>query len=437
MNHEASNQKCAIPNQSWRTAQRFGFQLCVAVFLVFIWTNAVRGDQRVFLLEVPDYSWFAGCFGTGSGNLMGYWDRNGFPDMYTGPTGGGLAPLGDKGENSGIRSLWATMAGMDGRPLDKPGHIDDYWTYYHDEDRYSYQSTQPDPYTLEGREEHAPDCLGDFIGLSQNKWTSLNEECDGNIDAFSFVFWDKSGERRWNFTPPELDGDRSPDIPSGLRKWTQWRGYQADVFSQLTDFNPNCPEGKGFGFEDLKAEIDAGYPVLLFMQRFDTTFRSLQGMERANPNIHGMLACGYFVRENGQKFVQYRTSWRSGTHFSVGETASAWTADPWQTQLPIRGVIGYRPKPQIRTVEPVDETLHLTWHGPSATLTNATTRTAHPAHYYVVEHSSTGNSADFAPLTDPAPGREASIPMPSEDFAFFRVKLLSAKEVEASGSVSE
>ena len=39
---------------------------------------------NVMLTEVPDYSWQYGCFGTASGNLMGYWDRHGLPNLYTG-----------------------------------------------------------------------------------------------------------------------------------------------------------------------------------------------------------------------------------------------------------------------------------------------------------------------------------------------------------------
>ena len=69
----------------------------------------------VQLTDVPDYNWFAGCFGTASGNVAGYWDRHGFPDFYTGPTAGGVAPLSNCGTNIGIRSMWATKAGLDGR----------------------------------------------------------------------------------------------------------------------------------------------------------------------------------------------------------------------------------------------------------------------------------------------------------------------------------
>ena len=52
-----------------------------------------NADENVYLTGVPDYDWEFGCFGTATGNLMGYWDRHGLPDFYLGPTGGGLAPL--------------------------------------------------------------------------------------------------------------------------------------------------------------------------------------------------------------------------------------------------------------------------------------------------------------------------------------------------------
>ena len=169
------------------------------------------------ILGVPDYDWYGGCFGTACGNLMGYWDRNGFPDYYTGPTAGGVAPLDASGVNVGIRSMWASRAGFDGRPASRPGHVDDYWRYYANDSVFSYEDTSADPYVLAGRPEHAPDCIGDFIGLSQKKFTNMNNECDGNIDAYSFVYWATNGERRTNFT-------QAVDIQSGLRSWAKFRG---------------------------------------------------------------------------------------------------------------------------------------------------------------------------------------------------------------------
>src|ERR1043165_4967729 len=93
---------------------RFGQCLAVSGALLLVWPRAVA-TENVLLTGVPDYTWYAGCFGTASGNLMGYWDRHGFPDFYTGPTGGGVAPMNTIGSNVGIRSLWASKAGMDGR----------------------------------------------------------------------------------------------------------------------------------------------------------------------------------------------------------------------------------------------------------------------------------------------------------------------------------
>src|SRR3954465_7690350 len=106
----------------------------------------VSAGVDVLLTEVPDYTWDAGCFGTASGNLMGYWDRHGLPQFYTGPTAGGVAPLNSNGPNLGIRSMWASKAGLDGRPADQFGHIDDYWLFYRDDVAFSYESTVPDPY---------------------------------------------------------------------------------------------------------------------------------------------------------------------------------------------------------------------------------------------------------------------------------------------------
>src|ERR1051325_11116601 len=130
--------------------RRLIFSLVVVPMLGF----SSRGTENVGIVDVPDYSWFAGCFGTASGNLMGYWDRHGFPNFYTGPTGGGLAPLNNYGGNVGIESLWVSKAGFDGRPADQPGHADDYWLYL-DQVNYSYESTVPDPYVTAGRAEHA------------------------------------------------------------------------------------------------------------------------------------------------------------------------------------------------------------------------------------------------------------------------------------------
>lgn len=391
----------------------------LGIAVASIGLGPLQADSEKRLLEVPDYDWYAGCFGTASGNLMGFWDRHGLPDCYTGPTGGGVAPLDSYGSNKSIRSMWASKAGMDGRSAKQYGHIDDYWAYYTSDGSFSYEDTAPDAYVTAGRPEHPPDCIGDFIGLSQRKWTNLNNECAGNIDAYSFVYWDTNGFRRTNFQPTNSVGESSPDIPSGLRAWARYRGYDADVFSQLTDFNPRVPAGRGFTFADLKAEIDAGYPVLLFLQLYNEYARHVGPMTNANPEIHGMLAYGYEEYPDlGVKWVYYRTSW------GVGEYSSAWTSATWQAGMPVRGVIGFHPKPKIRHTERANGQITISWDGPSAQLEDAMAGTTTTVHRYQLERATSLSAPDFVPVGAPTTDRTITVPEPVGENAFYRVSLL-------------
>jgi hypothetical protein len=188
----------------------------------------------------------------------------------------------------GIRALWASQAGVDGRPVNQMGHMDDYYVGYESVAQDPYLSAQPP------RKEHLPDCIGDFIGLNQRKWTNelMNGECVGNIDAYSFVFWDTNGNRRVNYTPTNATGAWLPDIQSGFKAWTRYRGYDADVFTQLNDHRLGVT-GRGFTYDDLKAEINAGYPVLFFLQPPNEMYRTRGTTNRYNPDIHGVMAYGY------------------------------------------------------------------------------------------------------------------------------------------------
>jgi len=384
----------------------------IAVLVPLLAAPAIVAEVDVYLLDVPDYHWQYGCFGTACGNLAGFWDRTGFPGFYTGPTAGGVAPRDSWGANGGIRALWASESGIDGRPAHEPGHVDDYWV--------DYESTASDPYLTEHRVEHAPDCIGDFTGLSQKKWSNMNGECDGNIDAYSFNYWDKSGQRRLNYQPTGANGEPVPDLQSGLRAWTQHRGYSATVFTQLTDFNPTVAPGRGFTFEDLRQEIDAGYPVLLFLQQFTTYSRSLEGMPKANPELHGMLAYGYQITDAGQRIVRYRTSWGSGDNMFA-----LWSPAKWESDLPLRGVIGYHPLPQITGLTLGPSTLEISWDGPVARLYNAVSRSTTQVHRYVVEMAPSPDPAGFSPVTEVLSERHAVIPREAGvDSAFFRVILV-------------
>jgi len=375
--------------------------------------------QDVQVLGVPDYNWYAGCFGTACGNLMGYWDRNGLSEFYTGPTAGGVAPLNNCGTNLGIRSMWATKAGFDGRAANRPGHIDDYWAAYTiagscgGADNFSYESTAADPYVLAGRPEHAADCVGDFIGLSQRKYFNMNGECDGNIDAFSFVYWQTNGQRRVNFT-------NAVDIQSGLKAWAKSRGYDADVFSQLTEFNPHVPPGSGFTWANLKAEIDAGYPLLLFLQNPNETYRQV-GSTKINPEIHGILAYGYEEDlSSGVQFVYVRTSWGSGDG-----VYQQWAAGPWlglfNPELHVRGVIGFHPYPRVRSVSRSGGNITVSWDGPSSQL--STPAGPRSPHSYQLERSPTLKPPNFVSVGPKTTTRTMTLPDPGGTNGFYRVRL--------------
>lgn len=384
---------------------------------------SLRADRNVHLLEVPDYSWYAGCFGTATGNLMGYWDRHGLADFYTGPTAGGVAPLDDRTGNVGIRSLWANRAGFDGRPTNHFGHIDDYWGWYRSDHDRSYQHTGQDPYVLSNRVEHAADCIGDFIGLSQRKWTSMNGECDGNIDAFSFVYWETNGDRRVNYAAKTPSGEPVRDIQGGLREWTRFRGFDADVFTQLVDFSPQTPSGKGFSFADLKQEIDEGYPLLVFLQDYNEFHRSVDDMPRANPEIHGMLIYGYQeFPEFGVNYVWCRTSW------ATGDAYYPWVPNPWVSgpgvNLSVRGVIGYRPKPKVTEIQRTGTQITISWQGPSSQLRDLIAQTTTPVHRYVIEKSSALEGAPWTTVGSSTTELSHTIAAEGDGTVFYRVKLL-------------
>jgi hypothetical protein len=395
-------------------------RVCLFFFLAAPFAFPSRAAENVMIQGLPDYSWYAGCFGTASGNLMGYWDRNGFPEFYTGPTADGVAPLTSVGTNRGIRSMWASGAGLDGRPADQPGHTDDYWTYLVDDFSYSYESTETDPYVTAGRPEHAPDSLCDFMGTSQKKWTNLDGECDGNIDAYTFNFWDKTGALRTNFIPPAMDGQPPVlDVQCGIRNWTRYRGYEANVASQLVDFNPAVPAGRGFRFEDLKAEILRGYPVLLMLQNPGEFSRNKPGMPRANPNIHAMVAYHFVVTDDGNQLVQFRTSWASG---ESNESWTTWGPQIWAAQMTLRGVILFHPLPKIKSIERANGKVTIRWDGPNSTLWDEINQIEVQAQSYTVERA-TSLGGQFVKVGGPLPNRELTINDPGGSELFFRVKL--------------
>ena len=203
--------------------------------------------NAVILGSFPSYSWVFGCAATAAAIQAAYYDRNEYPDIYTGPTNGGVMPLTDisywdewwdaYGKNYPNNPLIASHNGIDGRTI--RGSIDDYWV--------RYESAESDPYITGGWPQHSwGTAVGDYMKTSQSAYGNT----DGNTKFYRFSL----GVKR------HCSASLSDDGLRGLKEFYEARGYSVTTcYSQDTD---NQALG-GFSLEDFKAEIDAGRPVLL------------------------------------------------------------------------------------------------------------------------------------------------------------------------------
>ena len=174
---------------------------------------------------------------------MGYYDNQGYPNMYSGPANGGVCPMNnDTYWGDGESPLCATHIGNDGRVI--RGHVEDYWI--------AVNNAGPDPYIVNGWIEHTQgDCTADFMGTSQSKFSK--------IDGATSFYMDASGNPLPDYTSCE-PGDR--DGCHGMKLFVNSRGYTVSAnFSQyIHGYNGKT---RGFTYSDFKAEIDAGRPVMI------------------------------------------------------------------------------------------------------------------------------------------------------------------------------
>ena len=220
-------------------------------------------------LPVPAYNWVFGCSAVSASMIGAYFDRNGLPNIYTGPGNGGVMPM----DNSTVWGTWtdgyvtipyplnplvASRNGLDGRA--SKGSIDDYWV--------KYDSTAQDPYITGPWTQHAwGDAFGDYMKTSQSAY--------GNTDGSTYFNWYKDG------TPLTCAGMVSLGLSEGdgtygRKLFYEARGYSvSDCYNRLTDNQTAA----GFSFANYKAQIDAGYPVLL-----NLAGHSIVGIGYADPN---------------------------------------------------------------------------------------------------------------------------------------------------------
>ncbi len=235
-------------------------------------------------LDVPAYKWSFGCSATSGAMIAAFYDRNGYPNMYTGPTNGGVMPLdssswptwSDGYSTYAQDPLAATRNGLDGRLL--RGSIDDYWV--------QYMSYSQDPFITHGWTQHSwGEAIGDFMKTSQSGF--------GNMDgSTSFYTWTTSASPLTcnDMVASHVD---TRDGTYGRKLFYEARGYTVtDCFSQKTD---NIVAG-GFSFSQYQAEINAGHPVML----------NLAG--------HTIVGTGF---DSSTGMIYIHDTWDFGTHSDV------------------------------------------------------------------------------------------------------------------------
>jgi hypothetical protein len=217
--------------------------------------QAVSLPESVFVagintLTVPAYNWVFGCSSVSGAMIAAYYDRNGYPNMYTGPTNGGVMPLDNSSWptwSDGVKTypnlpLAASKNGVDGRS--SRGSIDDYWV--------QYGSTASDPYITGSWAQHTwEDAIGDYMKTSQSAF--------GNTDGSTIFYTYLSNPGRLTCATMASDPINLKDGTLGRKLFYEARGYTVtDCYNQKTDNN-----GGGFTYAMYKAEIDAGRPVML------------------------------------------------------------------------------------------------------------------------------------------------------------------------------
>lgn len=203
-------------------------------------------DATSSLPDVPGYDWSFGCSATSAAMMAGYYDRTTYPNMYTGPTNGGVAPMNNSswgsvvinGETRKQCPISATRQGVDGRST--RGHVDDYWIMYN--------NAGPDPFIVNGWTEHTyGDCTGDYMKTNQSVY--------GNVDGGTTFYYYTNGS-------PYSGTGYNKDGLYGLKLFFESRGYTVTShYNQyIYGYNGNT---LGFTFEQFKQQIDAGRPVII------------------------------------------------------------------------------------------------------------------------------------------------------------------------------
>lgn len=135
-------------------------------------------------LTVPAYPWVFGCSAVSGAMIAAFYDRTTHPNIYTGPTNGGVMPLTPDASWPNWQDvslttypscpLIASKDGVDGHV--GRGSIDDYWI--------QYDSPASDPYITGSWTQHAwGTAIGDYMKTSQSAY----DNSDGSTSFYNYT----------------------------------------------------------------------------------------------------------------------------------------------------------------------------------------------------------------------------------------------------------
>jgi hypothetical protein len=235
------------------------------------------------ILTVPAYPWVYGCSAVSGAMIAGYYDRNGYSNIYSGPTDSGVMPLAYKSSwgtwvdvppsPSGSftyynNPLVASKLGLDGRTT--KGSLDDYWVQYF--------SDAPDPYIGNWTPHTWGDAIGDYMQTSQYLYNGSPDYGLGDGYTRFYDIYPASGTKLSCTTIASYVSDYGypPDGTLGRKLFYESKGYAVtDCYNQYTD---NQYAG-GFSYTQFKTEIDAGRPVMI-----NLAGHTIVGVGYADPN---------------------------------------------------------------------------------------------------------------------------------------------------------
>lgn len=248
--------------------------------------SELEPGRGLVVLPVPAYTWSFGSAATAGAMIAAWYDRSFFPDIYLGPTNDGMMPMDNSvwptwvdnnGDPQNQCPLSATHDGLDGRTT--RGHVDDYWDYL--------GQPGPDPFFGNWIQHHSGDCTGDF--MKTNRWSSSRQfNADGATNFFYYANGNQTlAEILEYHNIHHLDGGY------GLKLFYESRGYLSDtMYNQyIAGYNGNL---LGFTYEQYKAEIDAGRPVMIHVTG------------------HTMVGVGY--NDLLSNLIYINDTWDHGTH---------------------------------------------------------------------------------------------------------------------------